>query len=351
MNLSKHTLLSLMFLFSGFVFPQNSTTIQGNISGKKIAKDTINFSSGILNKKYYDIDILSSEIKNNNFLIKTDISYPHMFVISLNSEKNNILFREGVCFIDKSTKTIKLDSVYKIKNIDGLSNLEFKNKFIPYILKNKKENLFIFCFNNRKLFDTRLLNYVIKNPDSYVALWFLIERVNTERNVEQYEKILNSFSVKMKKEKLWKVLHDEFKLIKIHDNEKFPEFELKNIDLKKEKIELQNSRFLLIDFWFSRCKPCLEQIPKFKYIYDNYKTKKFEIISISVDKTAFIDKWKKRIVEFDMQWKNYLDENAVIANNEKIFSFPTNFLLNEEGEIIRKNIEPDDLEKFLKENL
>ncbi|ALM49183.1 hypothetical protein AMR72_09940 [Flavobacterium psychrophilum] len=62
---------------------------------------------------------------------------------------------------------------------------------------------------------------------------------------------------------------------------------------------------------------------------------------------AFIDNWKKRINERGFVWKNYLDENAVFLNSEKIYSFPTNFLLDKNGTVIQKNISHEEMKQLL----
>ena len=39
----------------------------------------------------------------------------------------------------------------------------------------------------------------------------------------------------------------------------------------------------MIDFWASWCLPCREKHPAFKKVYGTYKTKNFEILSVSID--------------------------------------------------------------------
>ena len=46
-----------------------------------------------------------------------------------------------------------------------------------------------------------------------------------------------------------------------------------------------------------------------------------------------------------------LDENGNISKKYSINKFPTNFLLDSEGKIIKRDIPQEELEKFLEENL
>ena len=50
-----------------------------------------------------------------------------------------------------------------------------------------------------------------------------------------------------------------------------------------------------------------------------------------------------------LNWDQYLDLNGVQACKESINYFPTNFLLDQEGKIIRKNIALEELERILEQ--
>ncbi len=135
---------------------------------------------------------------------------------------------------------------------------------------------------------------------------------------------------------------------KIKQGVDFPELRLINTEFNNETLKTPRGEYTFVDFWFSSCCPYLEQLPALKEIYKNYKTKGFNIIGIStaVTKNAQTH-WKKRIIENDISWKNYLNENAVPATNEKISQCPTNFLIDKDGKVMRINISLEDLRRFL----
>ncbi|WHF52601.1 TlpA disulfide reductase family protein [Chryseobacterium gotjawalense] len=82
-----------------------------------------------------------------------------------------------------------------------------------------------------------------------------------------------------------------------------------------------------------------------------YKDKGFEIIVFSTDRTLDIANWRKTVDKNNLSWQNVLDENGVEAKKYNINQFPTTFLLDAEGNIIKKNISPEELAQFLEENL
>jgi thiol-disulfide isomerase/thioredoxin len=328
-------------------FSQKATNIQGKVLDIKHFNDTLIFTSGLNNVIYYDKTNIKVNVDFGDFEIENNFAYPQPYLIAWESERNNIPFRFGFYFLDNNTTSIKIDSVYKNSVLNSPSQKEYKNKFLPYFNENElivdSEKLFV---NNSDEFDNLLKKYVCDNKNSYVALWFLINQFNTYGFKNIYIDISDNFSNRIKSSKLFKIFIDDISKVKIRQFEKFPKIELKNTNIETVKLILPQKKYVLIDFWFSRCKPCLEQIPVLKDIY-NKNRDIFEIIAVSTDRSENIEVWKKRINEKEINWINYLDENGTFALSQKINSFPTNFLLDEKGYIIKKNISLEELKELL----
>lgn len=334
----------------------NTPSINGNISYERENNDSIYFSNFFaIDQSYFERPILSSRIEDRTFKLEISISYPHMYVMSYRSERNIYPQRDGAYFMDPSTKSITVDSVGDHSKVDGTTHQEYKNRFVPFFIKEgfKCDYSLLDCrfMGKGSEFDTILSKYVKKYPESYVALWFLIERMEMEGYHEQYEKALRLFSSRMQKEKLWQMAHESLNSIAIRKNKTFPELELKSVNLEPVTMVLPKAKYTLVDFWFSRCKPCLEAFPKMKELYGRFHTKGFEMVSISVDKIEFIPKWQERILEKELNWPQYLDENGGIAEKNKIVSYPTTFLLDEQGVVVEKNLPLEDIEQLLENNL
>ena len=143
----------------------------------------------------------------------------------------------------------------------------------------------------------------------------------------------------------------DMKQVRIKENGLFPLLSLKDINLKHVDFKLPDSNFILIDYWFSNCRPCLEMSPDLKAIYDTHELSNFEIVSIFTHKTKNIPRWKKVINDLNLNWTHLLDENSVESRKDFIRTFPTTFLLNNKGGSNKKNPTIAELQKFLeKEN-
>jgi len=339
------------------VHSKNQININGEVIGKAITNDSIYFNSGDIDSKYFEKPLLPTKLIGNKFIIKNELPYPQMFRIVFLSDKNIRVWRFGKYFIEPSTNFIKVNySSEECNMVDGQTENEYLNKFIPFFLKNKlydcKSND-MFQLGNDKIpgYDSTLLNYVVKYPHSYVALWSLIERFSLFGQSELRQQTLECFSKKIKNEKLWKILNEDFKNEKIKENERFPDLDLKTYDLTEQKLVLPKSKYTLIDYWFCRCRPCLDTIPVLKQLYSAYKDKGFEIISISVDETKNVPLWQKRVKEHGLTWVQYLDENDFVNNKLGIKSFPSFILLDSKGKVIWRDFDLHDLDKFLTEHL
>lgn len=102
----------------------------------------------------------------------------------------------------------------------------------------------------------------------------------------------------------------------------------------------------LIDFWASWCKPCRMENPNVVKVYNQYKDKGFEIISVSLDRKGQKSRWLKAIEDDQMAWhhvSNLNFWNDPIAKEYGVRSIPATFLLDEEGRIIAKDLRGDSL--------
>jgi thiol-disulfide isomerase/thioredoxin len=342
---------SIYFIFLTLnLFCQNNS-ISIKINQKYNVFDSLQiFKEDNINNRCYKKNKLSILIKTNQFKITDSFEYPQMYRIRFKSEYGILAYRKGFFFFDENIKSIVIDTNSNKSNANGKTGKEYENIFKPFFFGkfNKFMTIDEIISNDNVAFIEHLSEYVKTNQNSYVALWFLILDFSNNGHNFFKEQILNSFSTEIKSEKLWKIVNEEFQNVKIKENQKFPNLLLQNTDLQPETVTIPNSKYTLVDFWFSRCRPCLEEMPKWINLYNLYKDKGFNVIGISSDKTENVKPyWQVRIVERGIPWKNYLDENAVFCISEKINRFPTNFLLNEKGEVIQKNIEPEDLEKIL----
>lgn len=112
-------------------------------------------------------------------------------------------------------------------------------------------------------------------------------------------------------------------------------------------------KYLLIDFWASWCKPCREENPNMIKTLQDFKSKGFNIFSVSIDTDSKL--WKKAIEADDTNsYINVVDTRGFSSAYIKsfgIYALPANFLIDETDKIIAKNLRGDELYKKISELL
>ena len=84
-----------------------------------------------------------------------------------------------------------------------------------------------------------------------------------------------------------------------------------------------------------------------KQLHKKFYPNQLKIISISTDKTKNVDNWYKVMEDKNINWYNLLDENGVESLSIGINTFPTNYLLDNEGIILKKDVSLSELEVLL----
>ena len=208
----------------------------------------------------------------------------------------------------------------------------------------------MFNFLNRVII---LCNFTKQHPTSFVPLWRLAEL--SENGYEPIlDSIYSSLSPAIKNTYTGKILFEVLSSSRVTAvGHKFPSIMLTDIKNKNVSLKISEmSKFTLIDLWYSKCGPCISDFPKHKEIFSKYNKDGYEVIGISVDKRQDIVAWKEVIKRKSLPWKQYLDINGeIISNKLSISLFPSNFLLDNKGIIIKKNINLMELDDFLKNNL
>ena len=125
-------------------------------------------------------------------------------------------------------------------------------------------------------------------------------------------------------------------------------------DVKGKRIStktiISGNRYTFIDFWASWCAPCRMQAKALVPIYARYRTKGLGVIGVSLDTDAAA--WKKAIEKDGYTWTNLADLKGFDSPVTKIYhisAIPRNFLIDNKGIIVARDLHGKELEAKLME--
>lgn len=134
----------------------------------------------------------------------------------------------------------------------------------------------------------------------------------------------------------------------------FKDFRQTDVDGNEIKVSdlLRPGRFLFIDFWASWCGPCRAENPYILESYEKYHDMGFDVLAVSLDESR--DAWLEAIEEDDVPWIHVSDLKGFDSEAARLYGIngiPSNYLLNEKGEIIAAQLRGEQLKDKLSELL
>jgi peroxiredoxin len=317
------------------------------------------------------ISIDSAVSQKGKFTMKGGVvKYPEMVQLVAGNTKKRTSF-----FLENSDITItgNIDSLFKatitgsktqaesdslIKTIKPLSD-EYSKIVAKYEEANKGNDAPALARYEKQL-DSIQMNitnlrkdFVRKNPASYVSPSILAS-LSYEMEADEIESMLGGLDTSLIKLPMIQNLKERVAAMKlVAIGQKAPDFTLNDQNDKPVALSSKiGSKLLLVDFWASWCGPCRMENPNVVKVYKEFHKKGFDIFGVSLDHEKA--DWIKAIKDDKLEWTHVSDLkywNSAAAKLYAVNAIPANFLLDDKGNIIGKNLRGEDLYNKVKETL
>lgn len=193
----------------------------------------------------------------------------------------------------------------------------------------------------------------IKDHPNYDYCAYMLTKLKLNLKNEEVSILFSGLNENVQLSKWGKIIKNYLeKSVTFNIGDSAIDFTLKDSNNKDVKLSSFQGKYVLLDFWGSWCGSCRIEHPNLSKLYNEYKDKGFEILSVSLDKDK--QRWETAMNKDNMTWSNVCDTTGFsgdIAVTYKIFTVPLNFLIDKEGKIIAKNIKGINLENKLNEIL
>jgi thiol-disulfide isomerase/thioredoxin len=223
----------------------------------------------------------------------------------------------------------------------------------------------------RKPIDLYVQKQVEKDPGNTVNIIFtstLLPAPETgfdgwdPKNMELLKKMEQAYQRQHPESPITKVLSDQVAMVEDGFNQyqtmvsgtmAAPEIALKDPNGNELRLSNLKGKVVLVDFWASWCQPCRKENPNVVRLYKKFKSKGFEIFSVSLDQDP--KAWKDAIAKDGLIWPNHVSDlmgwQTPLTQQYGFQSIPYTVLLNRDGNIIGVGLRGEQLERKLEEVL
>lgn len=139
----------------------------------------------------------------------------------------------------------------------------------------------------------------------------------------------------------------ERKMNQLRKGEKVPDFKFDLLNLPEKNISDFKGQYLLLDFWFSGCTPCLKAVPKL----NAFEEDNGNLIIIGIDPVDTEERFLKAIDKFKIEYAQTLvDGNSELPLYFNVGGYPTYVLIDPEGKYVKEfnSINLDEIQSYLK---
>lgn len=356
-------LLVIIILGCSDPISKNNFSLNLNITGE--LKQKIYLSKRDAGK-WVNID--SSSVVTGEIVLNGQIKDPEMFYLRSGQNLTNIFIEAG-----KITFTAHADSINKgiTNGSKSQAELDSFNESISLITEQldtlynqyreaAKNDDQVRLEELSELIDTKdderlaqTIDYAYANNKSIVSA-YLIMTNNYYLELAELDTITSNFDNSIKQTKYVELLLDRISnLYKVSIGSSFTDFTLN--DTTGNPIALSSlidENYLLIDFWASWCGPCRRENPNIVAVYNDYNSKGFDIIGVSLDTDK--NNWIKAIEKDSLTWSHVSDLqgwNSAAGKLYAVNAIPHSVILNENGTIVAKNLRGEELRDKIAELL
>lgn len=191
----------------------------------------------------------------------------------------------------------------------------------------------------------------VKKMGTSIAIYPTMVRWNGDKHMDYYEELAADFSERHKGLEVAKLVSEKVRTLKqVSLGDKVPEIVAPDTSGVERSLYNNLGKYTLIDFFGSWCAPCRSESDHLAKMYDRYHGSGFEIFGFGIEYEK--DRWIRAINEDIRMWINVSTvdgySNDIVAKYS-ITAIPKNFLVDENGIIIAKDIHGQQLEEKLDE--
>lgn len=176
------------------------------------------------------------------------------------------------------------------------------------------------------------------NKDNVLAL-FAVQNLAMDMEDPALDSLLSTLSDRLQKNEFVQELR---RSISIRENtaegKMFTDFSVEQPGGKTASLSdyVGKGRYVLVDFWASWCGPCKAEIPNIKAVWNKYRSKGLDVLSVAVWDNPQATKDTARV--YGVNWKQIVNAQSVPTDLYGIEGIPHVILFGPDGTILKRNL-------------
>ncbi len=337
--------------------------IKGNIEG---LGDSQVFLRKVEDNQWVKFDSVKAE--SGEFLFEGKLKSPEMYALTLGDEGSVNIFTENSDIqitgnIDSlNAHTVKGSGIHDkfehFKSKVGKYDEEMGGLYTKYQEQRQKGNQegmkkveeeYMAVSDNRQEF---VRKYIEDNTNSVISPYVATQEMLPYMKYEELDSLYISFDSSVKESRYAQRIKERRDVLaRVQMGKEFIDFTLP--DTAGNSITFSDyigDGHILLDFWASWCSPCRKENPNLVENYKKYQDQGFEIFGVSLDRKR--DPWIQAIHNDNIDWPQASDLKGWDNPTRKeygVMAIPSNFLIDEEGVIVAKDLRGEELDQKLEE--
>jgi peroxiredoxin len=114
------------------------------------------------------------------------------------------------------------------------------------------------------------------------------------------------------------------------------DFTLSDFQGRPVRLKEYRGKVVMLNFWATWCTPCRSEMPSMEILYQRYKDRGFVVLAVAAsEKRPDVKKFMER---YRLTFPAPVDGDGTVADRYNIWSLPTTYFINTQGQVIGKVI-------------
>ena len=226
----------------------------------------------------------------------------------------------------------------------------------------KKEKLEAFYESFFGPYNDHNLKTYTENTDNFVALYALQNLIN-EFEDAQLDSLMNLLAPALQEHRYVQRMRKAIAArVETGEGRMFKDFTVNTVVGQTRSVPPQpkyqevkfsdyvgNGKYVLVDFWSPWCGPCRREMPNIKQVYDKYKGKDFNVLSIAVWERQPVEVTIETAAKLNMTWDQINNAQSIPTEIYGIEGIPHVMLIGPDGTILKRGLHGAAIEEAVAE--